>query len=270
MESRASPVATSPQGELRHVAEQQALAELALSILRGDNLASVWESALGRLTTVLGASPAEVLERDPAGPRLVVRATVGWGETPDASLSVPVRLDRLTWRALLRDGVTAVIGRPSQADAWGRVLASRSVEGSAYGLVRTSGRVLGILGVHRDSSRPFTAEDLQFLGAVARLVGHATEWARRALLLAEAERVARVGHDFNNVLAVIQGYVEMLLEEVGDASPLRGDLDGIHRATARACALVSQLVVLDDCVALEGDRSPWEPPAAVPPFAHGG
>ena len=269
MESRGSPVATSRQGELRTLAEQKALAQLALSILRGDDLASVWESALGRLATVLSACPAEVLERDTAGPRLVVRATVGWGETPDASLPVPVRLDRPTWRALLGDGVTVVGGRPSQGDAWGRVLARRRVEGSAYGLVRTSGRVFGVLGVHRDSSRPFTAEDLQFLGAMAQLVGHATESARRALLQAEAQRVARVGHDFNNVLAVIQGYVEILLEEVGDGSPLRGDLDSILRATGRASALVAQLVVLGDHVALEGDRSPWEPPAAVLPFPHG-
>lgn len=58
---------------------------------------------------------------------------------------------------------------------------------------------------------------------------------------AESE-VAAVAHDLENVLAVIQGHTEMLLDEVGDASPLRGDLDAIDRAVHRASSLVDRLV----------------------------
>lgn len=270
METRGLAVATSSQGDLRPVAEQEALAQLALGILRGDDLASVCDSALSRLSPVLGVGRAEVLELHTVGPRLVVRAAAGWSETPAAILSVPVRLDRPPWRAVLRDGVTAVVERRSRLGAWERVLASHSVEGSAYGLIRAHGRGFGILGVHRDSSRPFTREDLQFLGEMAELVGHAIEWARHARLQAEAEHAAGVAHDLNNVLAVIQGYVETIVEEVGDASPRRGDLDAIHRATARASTLVSQLALLDDHDALEGDRSWPQSPAPLLPFADGG
>ncbi len=255
MQSRASAVATSSEGDLRRAVEQETLAQLALSILRGDNLASVWESALCRLSTVLGAGPAEVLELDTVGPSLVVRATAGWKEAPAARLSVPVPLDRPPWSGVLRNGVTAVVERRSRPGAWERILANHGVDGSAYGLICVYGRAFGILGVHRDNSQPFTGEDLQFLGEMAELVGHAIEWARYARLQAEAENVTRLAHDFNNVLAVIQGYVEMLLEKVGDASPLRGELDAIHRATARASALVSQCVVLHDHDALDGDRA---------------
>ena len=263
-------VATSSRGDLRHVAEQEALAQLALSVLRGGNLASVCESALCRLSTVLGVSRAEVLELHTAGPRLVVRAAAGWNETSAARLSVPVRLDRPPWRAVLRDGVTAVMERRSRAGAWERVLASHSVEGSAYGLICTHGRAFGILGVHRDSSRTFTREDLHFLGAMAEVVGHAIERARHAPLQAQAEHVTRVAHDFNNVLAVIQGYVEMIVEKLGDASPLRGDVDAIHRATARASARVSHLAALDDHDAREGDRWRRPTPAPLRPFGDGG
>ena len=262
MVARGSAFATSSQGDLRHVAEQEALAQLGFSILRGDNVASVCESALFRLSTVLGVGRAEVLELHTVGPRLVVRAAVGWNETPAAKLSVPVRLDRPPWRAVLRNGVTAVTERRSPSGAWERVLANHSVKGSAYGLIRTHGLAFGILGVHRDSSQEFTREDLEFLGEMAQLVGHAIEWARHAGLHAEAEHVTRVAHDFNNVLAVIRGYVEMLVEKVGDASPLRGDLDAVHRATARASALVSQLVVLDGDAPLEGDGSLRRSPAS--------
>jgi signal transduction histidine kinase len=269
VEPPGSAVATSGHDDLRHVVEQEALAQLALSILRGDNLASVWESALYRLSAVLSAGLAEVLELDTFGPRLVVRATTGWNDTLAPSLSVPVRLDRPPWSEVLRAGVTAVIKRRSRPGAWERVLAKRNVEGSAYGLICTRGRAFGILAVHRDSS-PFTCEDLQFLGGMAELVGHAIESARHARLEAEAEHVTGVVHDVNNVLAVIQGYVEMLVEKVGDASPLFDELDAIHRATARASALVSQFVVLNDQDALEGNRSRRRPLAPLLPLANGG
>ena len=85
----------------------------------------------------------------------------------------------------------------------------------------------------------------------------------------EAGFVTRVAHDLNNALAVIQGYVETIMEEVGDASPVRGDLDVILRATGRASALVSQLVVPDDHHPLESDRSEQQPPAPRSPLADG-
>lgn len=270
MEACGSPVGTSSQIDLRHLAEREALAELALKILRRDDLASVWEPALRRLSTVLGTGPAEVLEIQTIGPRLVVRATAGWKEPPAETLALPVRLDRPPWRAVLRDGVAAVIERRSRPGAWERVVAMRSVKGSAYGLIGAHGRSFGILGVHRYNSRPFTGEDLQFLGEMAELMGHAIEWARHARLQAQAEPLTRVAHDVNNVLAVIQGYVEMLVEKVGDGSPLRGDLDAIHHATIRVSALVSQVVVADDQDAFEGDESAAPTPTPLVPFADGG
>jgi signal transduction histidine kinase len=259
-------VAAPSQGELRRVAQQDALAQLALRILSGDDLESVWASALSRLSTVLGAGPAEVLELHTVGPRLVVRATTGWNETPAARLAVPVRLDRPPWSAALQDGVTAVVERQPRPGAWERLLASQSVEVSAYGRIGTHGRPFGILGVHRDSSRPFTREDLQFLAEMAELVGHAIEWAGHARLRTEAEAAARVAHDCYNALAVIQGYVEMLVEKVGDAIPLRGDLDAIHRATKRASALLAQFVAVGGHDVLDGDQL-RRPPSARSPFA---
>ncbi len=55
------------------------------------------------------------------------------------------------------------------------------------------------------------------------------------------EDAASFAHDLNNVLTVIQGYVETLLDTVGDASPLRDDLDAIHRAAQRGSSLVRRL-----------------------------
>jgi signal transduction histidine kinase len=249
-----------PQMDLRHGAEQEALARLGLGILRGEDMALVWDSALRDLVAVVGAWSAEILELDTAGPHLVLRAATGWNTMP--AETVPVRPDRLPWRDLLRDGVTVVDERRSPPDPWSRVLASQRTESSAYGMIRGGDDVFGVLGLHRDTTRPFTAEDLQFLALLAELVGHSIGPARAARLQGAGEHSANFAHDFNSVLTVIQGYVETLQEKVGEASPLRGDLDAIHRAAERASSLVRRLQArnLDD--ALAGDQSPSEGPLA--------
>jgi len=50
-----------------------------------------------------------------------------------------------------------------------------------------------------------------------------------------------VAHDFNNLLTVIRGYAQMVRRQLGDAHPLRGDLDEIARATERAAEMIGQL-----------------------------
>ncbi len=54
--------------------------------------------------------------------------------------------------------------------------------------------------------------------------------------------MATVAHELNNALAVIEGHTELLLDEVGDGSPLHGDLDAISRAVRRASSLVDRLL----------------------------
>ncbi|MFQ5425844.1 MAG: PAS domain S-box protein, partial [Gaiellales bacterium] len=51
-----------------------------------------------------------------------------------------------------------------------------------------------------------------------------------------------VAHDFNNLLTAITGYGDLLLEEIGDAEPLRNDAEEIIRAAERAAGLTRQLL----------------------------
>jgi signal transduction histidine kinase/ActR/RegA family two-component response regulator len=51
-----------------------------------------------------------------------------------------------------------------------------------------------------------------------------------------------VAHDFNNLLSVILSYDELLLEQVGEASPLVPDLHHIRTAGLRAAELTQQLL----------------------------
>jgi PAS domain S-box-containing protein len=51
-----------------------------------------------------------------------------------------------------------------------------------------------------------------------------------------------VAHDFNNLLNVINGYSELILDDLDEKSPVRRDLEEIREAGRRAAMLTSQLL----------------------------
>ncbi len=52
-----------------------------------------------------------------------------------------------------------------------------------------------------------------------------------------------VAHDLNNMLNVVNGYSELVLDEIGDDNPARRDLKLIQEAGKRAASLTSQFLV---------------------------
>lgn len=71
----------------------------------------------------------------------------------------------------------------------------------------------------------------------------AEEEARRIQRLDTAGRLAGgIAHDFSSLLAVIQGYSELLLADGGMTGPRRGLLTEIHEASSKASALARRLL----------------------------
>jgi two-component system, cell cycle sensor histidine kinase and response regulator CckA len=54
---------------------------------------------------------------------------------------------------------------------------------------------------------------------------------------------AGVAHDFNNIIAVIMGYSEMLMQKVEFSDEIRGNLETIRAAGERAAGLTRQLLI---------------------------
>ena len=97
-------------------------------------------------------------------------------------------------------------------------------------------------------SVPVRDEQHTIAGATGVIVD-VTERRRLEIELSNAQKMEAIGrlaggiaHDFNNNLTAILGYVELILEQIGDDRPIAGDLKEVQRAAERASTLVQRLL----------------------------
>jgi GAF domain-containing protein len=105
-------------------------------------------------------------------------------------------------------------------------------------LVGRDGRNMGLIQLSDKYEGEFTEEDEAVLMLLAQMASLAMENAR---LL---ETVGRVAHSFNNLLTVITGFSELLLQRCKAKDPNREILQEMKDAGDKAAALMVQLMVL--------------------------
>jgi len=84
---------------------------------------------------------------------------------------------------------------------------------------------------------------LQHLEAEVRTVQAEARFIESQKADALGQLAAGVAHDFNNIIAVVMGYSEMILEKVGPKSELGSYLEAIQSAGQRAAGLTRQLLI---------------------------
>jgi len=122
--------------------------------------------------------------------------------------------------------------------------------------IRNGTRVIGALSIQSYEFDAYDVADMDILQALADYCAGAfertqAESAREELQqkLVQAQKMEAVGrlaggvaHDFNNMLAVINGYSEILLNRPDMPIASRGPLEEVRRAGQRAAALTRQLL----------------------------
>ena len=134
--------------------------------------------------------------------------------------------------------------RDSVLQSYRRAIDKRESYSGEFRALTADGRVVWL----RESARLLADPE----GRPQYLIGITVDATERRLLedqLVQSERVeavsklaSRMAHDLNNMLMILTGYGEELLNTIPAASPMRSDIQEILNATERISGLASQLL----------------------------
>ncbi|MGA2960472.1 MAG: PAS domain S-box protein [Candidatus Korobacteraceae bacterium] len=156
--------------------EQTALAELSQSALRGDQLSSLFNSALALVRESLRVRFCDLLELMPGGETLLMRAGVGWKSghvgtatilaDPDSQAGYVLESKR---RMVVDDLREELPFKVSQ------LLIDHGIVSSLTVIIPGSSNPFGLLGAYSSTQRNFTQEDINFLQSVANVIAVAVQ-----------------------------------------------------------------------------------------------
>ncbi len=172
---------------LNKAMQQAAVAAVGQCALTNRNLEVIYEQAVYRVAEMFAVEYALLLQRLPDGRLHPIAA---YGLTPGASGETAARNDegsQMAW--------TADTGEVSIVDDWTREnrftqsprLIELGVVSGAAVAIPTRGKPFGVLAAHTTHRREFSPDDVQFLLAIANVVGMATERIRAEQ---ETEKIA--------------------------------------------------------------------------------
>jgi signal transduction histidine kinase len=244
-------------------AQQAMVAHLGLRALHAIAAKPMLAEAVTAIRDTMRADHCEIAELSADEQTLTIRALDGWPVTMlDATL--PVTRESVHGRAVIT--TLPVVVRDLRRDrrfASPSLLHDRRVVSAATVVIDCPRGRFGVLGVHSDAPREFTADDVHFLQSVASLLAAAVErlsieaeretlLARTAAAQAEAERASSVksqflgimSHELRTPLNAIGGYAQLLEEEVRGpiTAEQRADLGRIKRSQKHLLSVIENVL----------------------------
>jgi PAS domain S-box-containing protein len=172
-----------------------ALAELGRRALRAIDLDVLFGEAVATVAAMLDLGYVKVLQLEPDGAALRLRAGIGWREGLIGHATVATGPDSQAGHTLVQDKPILVEDLASERRFHGMpLLHEHGIKSGMTAIIGGKERPYGILGAHTTVARRFTPDDANFLQAVANILSDAIEHAQSEALLRAltAELEARV------------------------------------------------------------------------------
>ncbi|MCS6977195.1 MAG: PAS domain S-box protein [Gemmatales bacterium] len=188
--------------------QQQAVAAFAEMAVATPNLDEVMKQAVETVAEVLENELCKVLELQPDGKSLLLRAGVGWHEGLVGKATVSSGRESQAGYTLLSDRPVIVEDLRTETRFSGPpLLHDHSVISGISVVIRGKERPYGVLGTHSTRKRSFCQDDANFVSAIASILGAAIE--RRRL----EEQLLREGQFQAMLMEVLPGPVFLLDEQ---------------------------------------------------------
>ncbi len=168
--------------------QQEMVAELGHMALMGADVGDLMNAAVDRLAGTLQVEYAKVLELLPDGKTSRLVSGVGWRKGLVGLAIVAGGADSQAGFTLLsREPVIVEDLRSETRFSGPALLTDHGVVSGMSVIIGTPERPFGVLGIHTTQRRSFTADDINFLQAVANVLAAAVERRRAEDALRESE-----------------------------------------------------------------------------------
>jgi sigma-B regulation protein RsbU (phosphoserine phosphatase) len=209
---------------IRMLAHLQAeVAALSERALRGARLSEVLDDAVTQVVRALTVDYCQVLELLPSRQALLLRHGVGWKPGYVGQATVGLGTESQAGYTLLADAPVVVEDvRTEPRFAGTALLHEHNVVSGLSVIISTQAGPYGVLGVHTRQHRTFTRDEINFLQAVANVLGSAIERYQDETQLRRLNRTNRALSRCNEVLiratdeaTLLQQICDLVIEGVG-------------------------------------------------------
>ena len=154
--------------------QQAAIAELGQRALGDLDLPDLMDEAVRFVQTTLAVELTKVLQLQPGGESLIMRAGVGWEPGAVDRVTVSVGAQSQAGYTLLSNEPVIVEDLASETRFHGPALLHEyGVRSGISVIIAGSGMPWGVIGAHVTTLRTFTREDLNFLQSIANIIASA-------------------------------------------------------------------------------------------------